>query len=353
MVSDLSSKEIAELGQKLVYSSRLYRWSELKNNPTLPPRSPGVYAWFFERVPPTVPVDSCVVRDESTLLYVGISPKNDKTKGTLQDRLWSHFEGVAEFSTLRTTLGCLLEVELGTILRRVNSGKTQTFVEKESALSGWMADNARIAWIETPKPWVLEDHLLKALSLPLNIQGNAKHPFCVRLKEFRKTAIQRAEELDIVPHRKTVYLVSCVSEKLAQPMPARELYSSTWFKKARAFVERQTGEWLILSARYGLVEPNQVIEPYHETLKEKSVEERREWSRKVVQELRPHCSAGTSVVFLAGEKYREFLAPALIELGCHEVPMKGLAIGEQLHCGCPNMADDSGRACSSRTLRAF
>ncbi len=66
VVSDLSSKEIAELGQKLVYSSRLYRWSELKNNPTLPPRLPGVYAWFFERVPPTVPVDSCVVRDEST-----------------------------------------------------------------------------------------------------------------------------------------------------------------------------------------------------------------------------------------------------------------------------------------------
>jgi hypothetical protein len=168
VISDLSAKGLEELGQQLVYSSRLYRWSELKNNPTLPPRSPGVYAWFFKRVPSGVLTDSCVVRDAATLLYVGISPKNDKTKGTLQDRLWSHFEGIAEFSTLRTTLGCLLEDELGTILRRIGSGKTQTFVEKESALSGWMADNARIAWIETAKPWVLEDHLLKALSLPLN-----------------------------------------------------------------------------------------------------------------------------------------------------------------------------------------
>jgi hypothetical protein len=229
-------------------------------------------------------------------------------------------------------LGCLLEAELGTILRRVGSGKTQTFVEKENALSGWMADNARIAWVETPKPWVLEDHLLKALSLPLNIQGNAKHPFCARLKELRKKAVQRAEGLEIVQRRKTVFLVSCVSEKHNGPMPARELYCSAWFQKARAFVERQVGEWFILSAKYGLVAPEQVIEPYNETLSGKTVAERKEWSNKVVQELRLRCTPATSIVFLAGEKYREFLVPALRGLGCNvQVPMKGLAIGEQLH----------------------
>jgi hypothetical protein len=39
----LSLKELEELGKRLVYSSPLYRWSELRNNPTLPPRSAGVY----------------------------------------------------------------------------------------------------------------------------------------------------------------------------------------------------------------------------------------------------------------------------------------------------------------------
>lgn len=195
-----------------------------------------------------------------------------------------------------------------------------------------MADNARIVWIEMLRPWVLEDYLLKTLSLPLNIDGNAKHPFCPRLKELRRKAVIRAQELPIVPRRKKVFLVSCVSEKHARRMRARELYCSTWFQKARAFVERQTGEWLILSAKYGLVEPDQMVEPYNETLNEKTVEERREWSRKVIQELQPHCPPGTSVVFLAGEKYRKFLALALVELGCHvEIPMEGLAIGEQLH----------------------
>jgi hypothetical protein len=331
VVNSLSLREIEELGQRLLYSSRLYAWSELKNDPALPPRSSGVYGWFFEGVPPGVPTSSCVVREGSALLYVGISPKNDKTKGTLRDRLWSHFEGIAEFSTLRTTLGCLLEGELGTVLRRVGSGKTQTFVEKENALSEWMADNARIAWVETPKPWLLEDHLLKALSLPLNIQGNANHPFCGRLKELRGKAVRRAEELDIVPRRKTVFLVSCVSKKRDRSMPARELYCSPWFQKARAFVEKQASEWFILSAKYGLLVPGRLIEPYNETLNEKTVEERREWSRRVLQELRIRCTPGSSVVFLAGEKYREFLLPALEELGCSvEVPMEGLARAKQL-----------------------
>jgi hypothetical protein len=38
-------------------------------------------------------------------------------------------------------------------------------------------------------------------------------------------------------NHQTVFLVSCVHEKLAQPAPARELYRSAWFLKARRYVE--------------------------------------------------------------------------------------------------------------------
>lgn len=331
VLGDPSSKELEELGRQLVYSSSLYRWSEFKNSPLLPPRSPGVYAWFFERVPAGVPTDSCVVRDGATLLYVGISPESDRSRMTLRDRLRLHFEGNAESSTLRRSLGCLLEGELGTVLRRVGSATTLTFVEKESALSTWMADAALIAWLEMAKPWVLEDHLLETFSLPLNIKGNARHPFCAQLTGLRDKARQRAKELPVVQRRKTLFLVSCVSEKCDRPMPARELYRSEWFQKTRAFVERQAGDWFILSAKHGLVAPDRVIEPYDETLNDKTVEQRREWSRKVSQELSLRCHPGTTVVFLASEKYREFLLPVLKELGFNvEVPMEGLGIGEQL-----------------------
>ena len=118
-------------------------------------------------------------------------------------------------------------------------------------------------------------------------------------------------------------------------------------------MERQSGEWLILSAKYGLIKPDEVIEPYNETLKEKSIEDRREWSMKVVQELRPQCSAGTSVVFLAGEKYREFLAPALSELGAVSRSRWKALESASSSTGYRSMGDDFGRGRSSRTLRAL
>lgn len=58
-----------------------------------------------------------------------------------------------------------------------------------------------------------------------------------------------------------MFLVSCVGDKHSKPLPARELYRSDWFLKARAYVEAQGEEWFILSAKYGLVSPDQVIAP--------------------------------------------------------------------------------------------
>ena len=327
----LSLPDLERLENQLLHSGLLHRWSEIRNDPRVPPRSPGVYAWFFTREPPEVPAEQCFVRERATLLYVGISPKNAKSKSTLRERLWSHYEGVAESSTLRTTLGCLLEEQFGTVLRRVGSGKTQTFGEKERDLSDWMAENTLVTWVETSSPWLLEDHLLSRLNLPLNIAGNSSHPFRGRLQELRRRAGVRALELEIVPRRKAIFLVSCVAEKHDRPMAARDLYCSDLFEKARNFVERQGGRWFILSAKYGLVPPEEVIEPYNETLKDKTADERHRWANEVVQELKPHCPRGTTVVFLAGERYREFLVSALREFGTSiEIPMEGLRIGEQL-----------------------
>ena len=131
---------------------------------------------------------------------------------------------------------------------------------------------------------------------------------------------------------KRIFLVSCVSVQQSRAMPARELYHSAWFKKARAFVERQGADWFILSSKHGLVAPDEVIEPYDVSLNDETVRERRQWSKKVAEQLRPQCVRGTCIIFLAGEKYRQFLVPALEKMSCKVcVPMKALRIGEQLH----------------------
>jgi cytoplasmic iron level regulating protein YaaA (DUF328/UPF0246 family) len=76
----------------------------------------------------------------------------------------------------------------------------------------------------------------------------------------------------------TVYLVSCVSEKRAAPSPAKDLYTSTWFTKARHYTECTGCLWFILSAEYGLVRPEDALAPYEKTLNTMLIGERREWA---------------------------------------------------------------------------
>src|SRR5690606_4368286 len=113
--------------------------------------------------------------------------------------------------------------------------------------------------------------------------------------------------------------------------PARDLYTSALFRKARAYAERNADAWYILSAKYGLVDPNRVIEPYDVTLNRMGIGERRAWAAKVRFELEQIVQPGDTVVMLAGAHYREGLMGALRRRGVQvQVPMEGLKIGEQL-----------------------
>ncbi len=128
-----------------------------------------------------------------------------------------------------------------------------------------------------------------------------------------------------------LYLVSCVKTKGPGPAPAKDLYASVWFRKARAYVEKKAGPWRILSAQYGLVHPERVIRPYEQTLKTMPVADRRAWAETVLAELGPSLAGVDTVVFLAGQVYREFLLPALLDRGLTVcVPMAGLSQGRQL-----------------------
>ena len=128
-----------------------------------------------------------------------------------------------------------------------------------------------------------------------------------------------------------LYLISCVGTKLSTAAAARDLYVSDWFRKARAYVEATAQPWFILSAKHGLVHPADVIEPYEKTLNSMPIAERREWARAVLAEIEPRLTTARSVVVLAGQRYREFLEPALSRRGVTViVPMAGLRIGEQL-----------------------
>jgi hypothetical protein len=84
----------------LLRPARLYSATNL-SRPNPIPASPGVYAWYFDEVPPGVPMDGCHQALGYTLLYVGIAPKETKGQGikpsirTLRHRMRDHFTGNA------------------------------------------------------------------------------------------------------------------------------------------------------------------------------------------------------------------------------------------------------------------
>jgi hypothetical protein len=74
----------------------------------------GLYAWYFRDIPPHVPTDGCLKVNGYTLLYLGIAPdkaNKPNSRSSLRKRIRQHFRGNAEGSTLRRTLGALLEEE--------------------------------------------------------------------------------------------------------------------------------------------------------------------------------------------------------------------------------------------------
>lgn len=176
--------------EALVTPQHLWSAGEVLVRPSPVPAAAGVYGWHFKEAPfAELPAEG--------LLYVGIAPRhmaNRTSTQNLRKRIRYHFRGNAAGSTLRLTLGCLLGLEL----RRVGSGKRMTFGKSgEAALSAWMAEHARVCWIEHTEPWALESRLIAQLALPLNLDQNAHNPFHSRLKEIRAAARDQARQLPI------------------------------------------------------------------------------------------------------------------------------------------------------------
>lgn len=190
---------------QLLAPQRLFSRAEVLARSSPIPAVAGVYAWYFDEVPPRVPVDGCRVIEGHTLLYVGISQKKPNADGlkssrqTIRTRVSYHYRGNAYGSTLRLTLGSLLGADLGLQLRRVGSGTRLTFSEGEETLSEWMNRHARVCWVETVTPWVLEHELIQQLVLPLNLDQNGHSGFRQELSAARGRQRTEARNLPVLP----------------------------------------------------------------------------------------------------------------------------------------------------------
>ena len=133
---------------------------------------------------------------------------------------------------------------------------------------------------------------------------------------------------------KTIALISCSKKKnrAHHPICAKDLYCGAYYKKAYACVQRlHIDEIYILSAKYGLVHPDQQIEYYDQSLNKASSAYRKEWSTKVKKQLQDVGVnlAKDQLIILVGKKYYQYIIdridnPQIIIVG------KGLSIGKKM-----------------------
>lgn len=126
-----------------------------------------------------------------------------------------------------------------------------------------------------------------------------------------------------------IIFISCAKQKRDSPCFAKDMYISTLFKKMYRYAKSLNPDSLyILSAKYGVLSPNDVIEPYDVTLKKLGANQKKDWARMVKAQLDArHVNYNEEAVFLRGKSYRENISRLFRK---SYAPLAKLRIGKQL-----------------------
>jgi hypothetical protein len=141
-----------------------------------------------------------------------------------------------------------------------------------------------------------------------------------------------------------VILVGCVRTKKAVASAACELFASPLFEGRRRYAAGAGRPWYILSAKFGLLAPGDVIGPYDVYLADQSPGYRKAWGEFVTAQLEQHEQGlgGRRIEVHAGAAYADPLRGPLAARGAVlAVPLAHLRQGEQLAWYGGHRAEDS------------
>ena len=127
-----------------------------------------------------------------------------------------------------------------------------------------------------------------------------------------------------------IIFISCTKKKQDHPCKARDMYMpSQWFKGAWNYAQTlNPNEVYILSAKYGVLHPDDQITPYEKSLISARDTEIRNWSIMVADQIkRRQIDRTQKTVFLCGKNYRKYIQNLFPD---HIAPCKHLGIGEQI-----------------------
>jgi len=108
---------------------------------------------------------------------------------------------------------------------------------------------------------------------------------------------------------KVLVITECTKEKLgydsSTKAPAKKMYQGRLFKTVKEYSEAMGFDYVIISAKYGLIFPDDIIEGYEKALQTK--EDVENIQLLVEDRLKPILENYDKIVVIAGEKYRRVL----------------------------------------------
>src|SRR5450830_1754390 len=129
-----------------------------------------------------------------------------------------------------------------------------------------------------------------------------------------------------------VVLVGSVRSQQAEAAQARELFASALFALRRRYAEASGRPWFVLSSRWGLVAPDEVIAPSDVSLGDVPPAYRHGWAEFVVGQLAGYVTlAGAVVEIHAGDHHVDALRAAVERAGATLVdPVDAHSLAETL-----------------------
>jgi hypothetical protein len=151
-----------------------------------------------------------------------------------------------------------------------------------------------------------------------------KNPDLWREKPLAEKGLPEIDLTKLKRGERVLVITSCTKEKLGYSSkvkaPAKDMYLGPLFRKVKEFCEINNFDYVIISAKYGLLFPDEVIEGYEKVLKNKKDIEA---IRPLVEEkLRKILNNYDRIVVIAGENYIKTLEN-LIDDRFYQVKGKG------------------------------
>lgn len=113
--------------------------------------------------------------------------------------------------------------------------------------------------------------------------------------------------VDTALRTRYVGLVSCGKSKAESRCRAEKLYTGGLTQKGIEWMKRNCQTWFILSAKFGLLHPDTVIDPYDTKITDLNKEEIARWSAKVFGQLKAAHVENKDLLCIAGKEYFQAL----------------------------------------------